>query len=270
MFGILLIISLTCYSQAIPCICDSYDPATDICNVCQSGSLSIYNYCVYECPTGFGLGLASSCVQSDPTLKIINTKFSQFLTLSSNFVESFSTDAGSFSDAGNPKPTKDRGFYFESKSFLKSSTLLLIAPRLTVKLYFKPLTIGEILNVDQVFYLQLTSTGLKMSFSVQIPSSSCTVAMQEITENIQINQWNNVIFLLSQKSPTIVEGSIKVNGYSNSLTSLNTELIGLTIDNIFIGDRFMVNSASGFFYQLEVWNKIEETDLNGVNLSDCP
>ena len=121
------------------------------CSSCWAGSVLLGGQCVTECPIGFVLS-SNMCIKIKALEILMNVDFT---SLADNFTEGNGTlfYTGSDSDfypymkTSDPIPVMNRGYYFESTSYLKSKPILL-THNITFRFWIKAHAAGNLIRKE--------------------------------------------------------------------------------------------------------------------------
>ena len=168
------------------------------CVACTFG----YNFqnisCLEYCPSGYYISGANCIANSSQDLFTIN--FFSFKKFGSNSIETFShPNLYKFNSESKEAPisTFDRGFYFDSNSFIVSNTSWVLGPTFCFSIFYRALSPGIIFKIidDSKFYLSF-SYDISILFHI-----SAFDGINYFTLNYSkpyINQWNSDALILHQ------------------------------------------------------------------------
>ena len=262
---ILLILLKLLYCYSICCYqCDTVS-ADGNCDSCVSGTVRQGVICMDSCPSGYS-DSASVCSESGE-LGLVSAEFGDERTYTATEIGGFSASGSGFYDTPNLVPTFDRGFYSSSSSYLISTNSYLISPDFSIKFYFLPLNSGTIFSISSL--LDLSFSGTTLTFSVSLyDQTSSTQITKDFLVSFSSDAWLNVVFYVSQDSGSSISFTVNVNGVISSQSFTDVEAAKITSSSVYIGETDG-NTAEGFWFQFELWNKISTSVFAEHDLNTC-
>lgn len=235
------------------------------CSECIQGMYLAGIYCYKSCPLGFSIS-SSTCTKS--TSLIINAKFDELTSVikSSPFEINFSS--GNLSlfypkfSTFNPIPAINRGFYFNTNSFMNSTKFTLFY-NFTLNLFIKVIKDGIVFTKNNLEFSNLTGTWSYIGISMP---------------NLVLNNWS----VLAIRVFTDLYGNLYCRVLVDQGTSNYVEQI--YGNRLFIDDEQSLqlgspkNGFEGFLYKLTLYNgdltesfsSFQICELSTGCISDCP
>jgi hypothetical protein len=205
-----------------------------ICKTCPVGYYRLEQVCYTECPLGYSVASDSCAVANDPFLSLQMSVVSDKVTDSVSKIAFKTGIDGKFYPNGtssDPIPAKNRGYYFNSTSYMNSSVFIL-PYNFSMVFWVKTLTDGVLVTKDSLvinsnadFTLQGRLLGTQphpttqhwtvMAFSLFICyNGTMTVNISySDSQTSYFTQFNNFIFLDSNSSLTLGDPSSSFQGF---------------------------------------------------------
>ena len=257
------------------------------CSTCTPSTLYQFQSksCLVSCPTGYSES-STRCYKSSSGQSLISTQFYQQLDFEASTVGDFETESSdAFSNPLrlNPIPTKERGFYFDTNSGLKSSKLnQYLAPDLTIRLLVRItgcdygectlLEIFKSLSYKKLLSLKVDSINLISTWTV-VDSVSTVETPKVLTSNFEYSKWFKVVIFINQFQGFLKLGHALLDNYGNGEAEASygsqefrhsDTPAELTYYLGGIGQSF-----KGFLYELLIDNDIILTYDISAHLVDC-
>ena len=237
------------------------------CTACAAGEYLLGTLCVDICPLGFG-SEGSKCVAAvDPFISLEMWQIENSVVDSASsiiFITGTGSDLYPYTPGtNNPIPAAQRGYYFNSNSFMASQAFYL-SYNFTVVLFVKPGGPGVLLSKSTI---QLSIAADNLNFFI----NSMRITSTAFTLN---NAWACMAFCLYtdiagvQRSGIFVYPSNIAQGFPNSLANFIYEEDSPT--PLYIGDYSGLDSFTGFIWQLKIYSSIFTVALSSINFCTSP
>ncbi|CAG9335154.1 unnamed protein product [Blepharisma stoltei] len=214
------------------------------CKSCQTGYYFLQIQCLTECPTGYTPDSSTNkCVFSGTTA--YSFQFPKIIlldTISGVDVGSSNTNSYPNYDPNDPYPAYNRGYYFNSNSYLK--TIYMHSPSSSIGAWIKTITGGFVLikyvSTTTQWFVQILPSG-EPKFYFLLSNSSTTLSVTGASS--VLDYW----FYVSFECIINTDGTTTVNSYidtANQVTSSTTTPLFL-LDSL-SGNLYLGHYSSGF------------------------
>ena len=267
--GLILAILLSIPYLGTCCLnCDVI--SSDNCIQCSAGYYLFDFICLDSCPEGY---TASSGVCSlTSSLLLIDIDFSQHLDWTVSVVDTLQTTTGSSlaSSTNNPIPTKSQGFYLVAASTMIGISNWVPSPYVTISMWVYPVGQGRIFSLTDgsVETISITYGGtgyIIIAYPLQ-QGTGYNSYFYNVAFCYTCSGWQLVVGSISQKTSSIVNFELVIDGTSTIISLLDNEA------RYSPPYYWMLGYPSGwtmlgFIYHLRVYNGIDSTSVFPSSIS---